>query len=528
MSKKLRMKCKRAIAGIVMITTIVWLSGVMALVPVVSAATIVDGDVVRNPSAAGMAQFDVYIAKLVGTKKFKRLVLNPQVFASYGHLEWENVKLVTTAEMDSLTTSGLVRVDGDAAQKVYALAPSGDTGAKSWVNVTATQFVTEAAADPDSIYTINSVDVGNYTAVADVTTVAQVTTFLTAGTLPSVTPVVTGTFTAALASDNPAAGTLASGSAYNTMLKVLFTNGTNVDVNVTGITVTRTGFSVDTNVAGVLVKDSVGARHGNVLTLSEAKAALSFASDPIKVGAGKTETVSIQVNLGSTATSGTIGFKINAVADITASTAATGTFPLVSSTFSLVDGSNTLGGVSVQSQTISTSVRAVDIGVTGQEIGKFKFSETSSREAVNIKKVRFYNNGNTTDADLANIELYNTNIGTSLAKVDSTTNKYVTFDLSASPLKFDKGTNKTLSVRADVVNGSTRTAQFIIQNDYDIEATGVDTASGVLATVVAYSDDGDVTTFPVGSTTNFNTISITAGSLTVSKDSSSPSGDIGQ
>ncbi len=135
--------------------------------------TIVDGDLIRNPNAEGMAQFDIYIVKLVGDKKFKRLILSPHVFESYEHFDkngngnpWDDVVDVAQSVMDEQTTSDLVRAVGDS--KVYRLTASGDTGTKRWMNMTATQFRAQGS-DSDSIYEINATDRNAYTAGVDVT-----------------------------------------------------------------------------------------------------------------------------------------------------------------------------------------------------------------------------------------------------------------------------------------------------------------------------------------------------------------------
>jgi len=53
------------------ITTTLWLSGAAMLVPMSALAVdVVDGDLIRNPSAEGMAQLDIYIVKTVGEKNF--------------------------------------------------------------------------------------------------------------------------------------------------------------------------------------------------------------------------------------------------------------------------------------------------------------------------------------------------------------------------------------------------------------------------------------------------------------------------
>jgi hypothetical protein len=81
------------------ITTILWLVGT-AYVPIAKAA-VVEGDIVSPDATFTDADgntyypYDVFIVKFVGTKTFKRLVLNPQVFDSYGHLKWSNIKKIS-------------------------------------------------------------------------------------------------------------------------------------------------------------------------------------------------------------------------------------------------------------------------------------------------------------------------------------------------------------------------------------------------------------------------------------------------
>ncbi len=102
---------------------------------------------------------DVYIVKYVGAKKFKRLILSPSVFNSYGHLKWSDIRDIDQSVLDSFTTSDLVRAVNDP--KVYKLYPSGDTGQKRWIE-TASVF-TRLGFDWDAIYEINQVDRDSYT-----------------------------------------------------------------------------------------------------------------------------------------------------------------------------------------------------------------------------------------------------------------------------------------------------------------------------------------------------------------------------
>ncbi len=127
-----------------------------------------DGDLIKNPNAQGDAQFDIYIIKIVGDKKFKRLIISPHVFESYNHFDkngdgdngWNDVVEVNQATMGVYTTSDLVRkVDGE---KVYRLTATGDTGTKRWLNMSAASFKS-GGYDWDSIYLVNPTDIEAYT-----------------------------------------------------------------------------------------------------------------------------------------------------------------------------------------------------------------------------------------------------------------------------------------------------------------------------------------------------------------------------
>ncbi|MDX1607929.1 MAG: carboxypeptidase regulatory-like domain-containing protein [Candidatus Spechtbacterales bacterium] len=127
----------------------------LTVVPTVDTSGIADGDLIKTADNP-----DVYIAKKVGNKRFKRLILNPDIFNAYGHLTWDSIKTVTQAQMDAFVLSGLtveVYPDGTPVNgKVYQVSSDAgtDVGVSRWVNMPAEAF--EAAGfDWDSIYQIN-------------------------------------------------------------------------------------------------------------------------------------------------------------------------------------------------------------------------------------------------------------------------------------------------------------------------------------------------------------------------------------
>jgi len=118
-----------------------------------STENIAEGALIR-----AIGDLDIYIVKYVGSKKFKRLILSPSVFNSYGHLKWSDVLDVEKSVIDLFTTSELVRAVGDA--KAYKLYPAGDAGEKRWIKTS--EGFNRMGYDWDAVYEINTVDRDSY------------------------------------------------------------------------------------------------------------------------------------------------------------------------------------------------------------------------------------------------------------------------------------------------------------------------------------------------------------------------------
>jgi len=337
--------------------------------------------------------------------------------------------------------------------------------------------------------------------------------------------VTAGGLEVTLSDNSPAGVTIGDGTAYNTMLTLRLEAG-DEDASVEEITVSKTGLTLDSNVAGVSVW--VGdERYGNIVTVSENQATVSFTSNPIEIAAGEYVDVDVKINIDAAAGSGTMQWYIAEAGDVDAGGGeVSGDFPIYGETFGTVDGSTMVGTLVVDSSTISTSTRQVDVGVTDQMISKFSF-QAGANEKVWIHQITLRNNGNATDDDVVNLAFVD-QLGEDLALVEAgTTDKELVFNFD-DPIELDKGTTKYFTIEGDVEKGSTRTVQFLIDNDYDIVAYGDSTESGILATAGAALEGSS---FPVGDTSpssaTFNQITVKEGSMTVSKDTSSPSGNIG-
>ena len=432
----------------------------------------------------------------------------------------------TATLIKSATGTDVYYVDGTTKRKVTTAGLTGNMLNSSNVVIA-----------PDSVF--NALTSGTDIAAQE-STIWNVQGGATTG------PVSTGTgLTVALASDTPSLAVHASGTSYNPALKINLTAAADGAVNVTSLTLKRLGVSIDGNIAGVGVFDPNGVRHGNFVTFSENVATISMTTDPIVVPAGQTISVMVKTNVTAHTTagapanapnSGTYALQVLAASSVGTTATVTGSFPITGAGFSYISGFNIVGSVTLDAVLVhsngtndATAVN-VNLGTTDQVIGKFRLM-AGSPEDINVSSITIYNNGNSSDGDVTNIDLVAPD-GTILGTVAKTTNRYATFNL-ATPYLISKGNTRDLTIRADVVGGSTRTVRFLISNNYDIVAVGKDTSSGILPTA-ATTVDGS---FPIGDSsggaascaaavTCINKVTIAAGTLLFAKSGDSPSGNI--
>ncbi|MBI3626899.1 hypothetical protein HY224_02550, partial [Candidatus Uhrbacteria bacterium] len=337
-----------------------------------------------------------------------------------------------------------------------------------------------------------------------------------------------GSLSASLASDNPAGMTLASGTAFNNLLKVNLSSSGG-DVKITGLKVTRHGLSTDSAVNGVSVYDSAGKRHGNIITFANNVAQLTFgAGDEIVVSGSNAIWIKYNINTAAAGQSGTVSASIESAADITSNASSvSGSFPLAGNQFTLTNGGTTVGAVTLDTLQVynngttagngadNTTAANVNIGDLNKDLTKFRLV-ANANEDVQLVKMVLRNSGNALDADWGNIKLLAPD-GTTLATVANSTNQYVTFDLSANPYTILKGQTRDLTVRIDIPagsKGSSRTVRLVAQNDFDVVVKGVATGSMLIPTAGAVVDAA----FPIGdqsATTWLNKITIAAGTLTL-------------
>lgn len=341
----------------------------------------------------------------------------------------------------------------------------------------------------------------------------------TGGTTGPVVVVPSGTdLVVSLAADTPGAKTLGSGTAFNPSLKVNLTAGSKT-VNVTGVTLQKTGFVANTNLNGVDIVDASGVRHGNVITSINADntIGITFPTAPITVAAGQSTSFLVRFNLLTGNYNGTVGFSVAAATSITADTTSiSGSFPITGSAMNIVNGGSSLASTTLDVLT-STGSSTLNVDPNNwQEITRFRIKETSSNEGVYLWNLTLYNYGNAGAGDYGSVQLLDQSLN--VLATANPVGQNVTFSL-ANPFFIDKGQTKDFTVKAKLLGGTTKTVQLVVYNNYDIDLRG--SATGVSVIPGAGTND---TSFPIGN--GFNIQTIGSGMATLSRTTDSPSNAI--
>lgn len=340
-----------------------------------------------------------------------------------------------------------------------------------------------------------------------------------------VAPPTGGALQVGLAANNPGGTDLPSGSASNPVLRLTLSAAS--DVKVTGLTIRKNGYAANTSIAGVDVIDSAGNRHGNVASSlnADSDVTLLFSGNPILVKANVPETVTVRVNLAGGALTANVQFSVQSAASVQSDASSVGgSFPVTGNSFNLQNGGNTLASTTINPAVVLSATVAQTLNVDAnnqQEIAKFTIAEVASKEDVKLLKFAIYNNGTSADTDVADVQLVAPN-GEVLATAQQV-NKAVVFDLSAKPHLIGKGESKTFTVRTKIVNGSARTIQFVVYNDYDVVLVGATSGVSVLPTTNSSAGNTSATSFPAGNVSDYNTATVGTGTVSFNKDASSPS-----
>lgn len=310
--------------------------------------------------------------------------------------------------------------------------------------------------------------------------------------------------------NNPAATTIIAdstngGQGLVPALHLTFTgNGT-----VNTIKFNRTGISADSDIDNVYLYDG-DTRLAEMQSLSNRVVTFYDASGLFTVSGSRN--IMLRYDLNKSASAGkTIGFTLSAVGDITGTVNISGSFPMTGPQHNVATITD-MGALVVTKVANST---AVDPGTVDFDV--MKFTLQAQNQTVEVRKLSFLMLGSVDTGDIVNLKLHDgVSVLATVASVSS--DRTVTFDLSDDPLVLSPGISRNMSLKAEILKGSARKVQFSLQRSADVVA--YDTNYGVHTT--PWKDSVGTAFAPITS----DEISISAGSLSLQKAATSPSGNI--
>ncbi|MFA6358792.1 MAG: hypothetical protein WCY09_09080 [Candidatus Omnitrophota bacterium] len=365
---------------------------------------------------------------------------------------------------------------------------------------------------PKSIALLNSIVAGSSTG----------TTGSTGGTT---TPTGDG-LQVKISSDSPDSGSIIAGQAQAELLKLKFTNKDSSSVKVTKIKLTRGGVSSDSDLDNVYLFNGA-TRITDAASVSSGIISFNDSTGLFTIGAGDSVEITVVVDVDSSA-DGTVYVKLVSEDSITTNASAiSGDFPIKGDTQTIVAGgslasayftnSGTSGHVNPAGSTLDPQsdypVWYTNL-VTNISSGNIEMSRLALREVGSIDY-----------EDIQNFRLYIDGVqaGDTVENLDD--NGYVTFDLSDDPAVMKSGT-RAIKVLADIVNGSSRTFSFQLKTSADVTLT--DSQYGVAIVPGSNTLGGSFTAMRSCYDSSADTWGCTVGTgaITISKLSSSPSGDV--
>lgn len=330
--------------------------------------------------------------------------------------------------------------------------------------------------------------------------------------------VVSGPLSVSLAASSPASGTIITDSTSPSRGQALanlgvfnFTAGSDGAAVVKTIKFTRAGVSSDTDLDTLYLFDG-NTRVADGGSISAGVVTFNNSNGLFTVPAGTTKAITLKADVAVTSAGKTISFGINSASDVvTSGGAVTGSFPARANVMTTAVV-NDLGSLKVATGTPSGVDVSIDPNQSEVEVATLTL--TAENQKLHLERLVLTEIGSIQVGDLINFKLLAS--GNQIATAEMANDYTVTFDMAGAPLEILSGNSKVLSVRADIIKGSTRTFYFSVQYRSDIVAR--DTNYGVYV----WPRDQYVTNGSWSTIKPTGNYKISQGAVNVNKSSDSP------
>lgn len=468
---------KKIFSSFVALLTIAWSVGIgtLALPGVASAATLTSGDLIKASTPA------VYYYGGDG----KRYVFPNEKTYKTWYADFSSVKTITDAELAAIQIGGnatykpgvkMVKITTDP--KVYAVDKGGslrwvstEALATSLYGSTWNQMIDDV---PDAFFVNYSV--GSAINVATDFTPATVTTAATSinadkniggagsntNNNTNNTNTVSGSVTAALATDTPVGMTVTKNASSVPLFKFSLTAGS-AEALITQISVHRVGIGASTDFSNVYLFDGDSTRLTSGRTVNSQTNIVVFGSLSISVPANTTKNFMIYGDFSTPSTTGgQHGFELTNASSVTLSGSATvgGTFPVRGNLFTV--GSASSGRLDVKKGTTPSNPY---IGSQDTEVSNFQL--VANTNDIEVRRITLLQAGSITNTNLKKLTLYQG--GTPVATADGLTGDKIVLNFNPAYV-IPNGQTKTLSLHAAVNGRTTDNIRTYVEYTTDVYA----------------------------------------------------------
>jgi hypothetical protein len=325
----------------------------------------------------------------------------------------------------------------------------------------------------------------------------------TSGSTGTTGTTISGTdLSVSLSATSPLGSALVAGQAAANLVEFTFTNRSAAPAVVTNVTLQRMGVSADTSLDNVYLYNGA-TRLTDAASVSSGKITFNAASGIFTIPAGSSMTVSVKADINSAANGQLVAI---ALTGVTASLPVSAVYPVSGASMSIFSSTDIARATSTLSASV-TSGGSITAGSLNQTV--WSTSLALAGRAVYLKSLALKVIGSIPTNSLQNVKLYVAGIQVASA-IGMDSNGMVTFDLTSAPYKIDS--SRTIEVRADVVNGSSRSFTMSLQNASDLQVIDSNYNVGITVATPATQQTG--------------TWSVSSGSVTVTLDPSLAAGNV--
>ena len=293
------------------------------------------------------------------------------------------------------------------------------------------------------------------------------------------------------------------------------------DVTLSSVVVERTGMSLNSSLESVVLMDESGTQIGIAKTLNSLNRAV--VGDPIVIKAGTSRTFTIGANRPDNADNGGTTVSLDVVAiNSSASVFGGEPFPIRGATHTI--------NANLQIGTVKVLRGGIDPGADqGKELGTVGYTFSSikvtagSAEALTLKSIKWNQVESAGLDDLANLKTYVDGVSFDAVSTDGGRTFLSSF---GNGISISKGFSKDISIKGDIIGGSSRKIRFDIAKRTDLNLIGNVYGYGVLPPLGTYT--GTASQFQTTEDPWFrgSTVTMSNGTMTISSDNLVPSQNV--